>query len=171
MLFRSVAFYLLFYAWPYAAQNVTSVQTAVVDLDRSAASRAMIERIKSVAMINVVAIDTDRAKGETLYKTEQAAAVITIPENFEENLLAGKHTSVALTANGAFPVKSRAVMAGLMGVVGETTAASMALNLVRAGAPLETLKKLQMAPVAFADRKSTRLNSSHKVQSRMPSSA
>lgn len=147
----AVAFYLLFYAWPYAAQNVTSIQTAVVDLDRSAASRAMIERIKSVAMINVVAIGTDRAEGESLYKTEKVAAVITIPENFEENLLAGKHTSVALTANGAFPVKSRAVMAGLMGVVGETTAASMALNLVRAGAPLETLKKLQTAPVAFAD--------------------
>lgn len=147
----AVAFYLLFYAWPYAAQNVTSIQTAVVDLDRSAASRAMIERIKSVAMINVVAIGTDRAEGESLYKTEKVAAVITIPENFEENLLAGKHTSVALTANGAFPVKSRAVMAGLMGVVGETTAASMALNLVRAGAPLETLKKLQTAPVAFTD--------------------
>lgn len=147
----AVAFYLLFYAWPYAAQNVTSIQTAVVDLDRSAASRAMIERIKSVAMINVVAIGTDRAEGESLYKTEKVAAVITIPENFEENLLASKHTSVALTANGAFPVKSRAVMAGLMGVVGETTAASMALNLVRAGAPLETLKKLQTAPVAFAD--------------------
>lgn len=147
----AVAFYLLFYAWPYAAQNVTSIQTAVVDLDRSAASRAMIERIKSVAMINVVAIGTDRAEGESLYKTEKVAAVITIPENFEENLLAGKHTSVALTANGAFPVKSRAVMAGLMGVVGETTAASMALNLVRAGAPLETVKKLQTAPVAFTD--------------------
>lgn len=147
----AVAFYLLFYAWPYAAQNVNSIQTAVVDLDRSAASRAMIERIKSVAMINVVAIGTDRAEGESLYKTEKVAAVITIPENFEENLLAGKHTSVALTANGAFPVKSRAVMAGLMGVVGETTAASMALNLVRAGAPLETLKKLQTAPVAFTD--------------------
>lgn len=147
----AVAFYLLFYAWPYAAQNVTSIQTAVVDLDRSAASRAIIERIKSVAMINVVAIGTDRAEGESLYKTEKVAAVITIPENFEENLLAGKHTSVALTANGAFPVKSRAVMAGLMGVVGETTAASMALNLVRAGAPLETLKKLQTAPVAFTD--------------------
>lgn len=147
----AVAFYLLFYAWPYAAQNVTSIQTAVVDLDRSAASRAMIERIKSVAMINVVAIGTDRAEGESLYKTEKVAAVITIPENFEENLLAGKHTSVALTANGAFPVKSRAVLAGLMGVVGETTAASMALNLVRAGAPLETLKKLQTAPVAFTD--------------------
>lgn len=147
----AVAFYLLFYAWSYAAQNVTSIQTAVVDLDRSAASRAMIERIKSVAMINVVAIGTDRAEGESLYKTEKVAAVITIPENFEENLLAGKHTSVALTANGAFPVKSRAVMAGLMGVVGETTAASMALNLVRAGAPLETLKKLQTAPVAFTD--------------------
>lgn len=147
----AVAFYLLFYAWPYAAQNVTSIQTAVVDLDRSAASRAMIERIKSVAMINVVAIGTDRAEGESFYKTEKVAAVITIPENFEENLLAGKHTSVALTANGAFPVKSRAVMAGLMGVVGETTAASMALNLVRAGAPLETLKKLQTAPVAFTD--------------------
>lgn len=147
----AVAFYLLFYAWPYAAQNVTSIQTAVVDLDRSAASRAMIERIKSVAMINVVAIGTDRAEGESLYKTEKVAAVITIPENFEENLLAGKHTSVALTANGAFPVKSRAVMAGLMGVVEETTAASMALNLVRAGAPLETLKKLQTAPVAFTD--------------------
>ena len=147
----AVAFYLLFYAWPYAAQNVTSIQTAVVDLDRSAASRAMIERIKSVAMINVVAIGTDRAEGESLYKTEKVAAVITIPENFEENLLASKHTSVALTANGAFPVKSRAVMAGLMGVVGEATSASVALNVVRAGAPLELVKKLESAPVSFAD--------------------
>lgn len=147
----AVAFYLLFYAWPYASQNITSVQTAVVDLDRSTASRAFIERIKSVSMIKVVAIETDRARGEKLYKTEQAAAVVTIPENFEENLLAGKHTSVSLTANGAFPVKSRAVMAGLMGVVGEATSASVALNVVRAGAPLELVKKLESAPVSFAD--------------------
>lgn len=147
----AVAFYLLFYAWPYSAQNITSVQTAVVDLDKSAASRELIERIRSVAMIDVIAVSTDRAVGEQLYKTEKAAAVVTIPENFEEHLLSGKHTTVALTANGAFPVKARAVMAGVMGVVGEASSAAVALNLVRAGAPLENVKKLQNAPISFAD--------------------
>ena len=147
----AVAFYLLFYAWPYAAQTITSVQTAVVDLDRSAASRALIERIRSVTMIDVMAVTTDRAVGQALYKSEKAAGVITIEESFEQNLLAGKHTAVSLTANGAYPVKARAVMAGLMGVVGEASAAEAALNLVRAGAPLETVKKIASAPVSLVD--------------------
>lgn len=147
----AVAFYLLFYAWPYSSQNITSVQTAVVDLDKSSASRELIDRIRSVAMIDVVAVASDRSVGEHLYKTEQAAAVLTIPEHFEDHLLAGKRTVVSLTANGAFPVKARAVMAGVMGVLGEASAASVALNLVRAGAPLETVKKLQNAPVSLTD--------------------
>lgn len=147
----AVAFYLLFYAWPYSSQAITNVHTAVVDLDKSAASRQLIERIRSASTIDVVAVTADRAEGERLYKTERAAAVITIAENFEENLLAGKQTGVALTANGAFPVKARAVMAGLMSVMGEASSASIARNLVRSGAPLETVKKLENAPVSLAE--------------------
>ena len=147
----AVAFYLLFYAWPYSSQNITGVQTAVVDLDRSAASRALVERIRSVPMIRVTSVSESRAEGERLYKTEAVAAVITIEENFAENLLAGKHTSVSLTANGAFPVKARAVMAGLMGVAGEMAVAESALNLVRSGASLATVKKIASSPVSLTD--------------------
>ena len=148
--FIAVAFYLLFYAWPYSAQNVTNVTTAVVDLDQSPASRALIDRLRSVSYFDVVAVDNSRAVGQDLYKTEKASAVITIDANFEENLLAGKPAGISLTANGAFPVKARAVSAGLLGVVSESMAASSAYNLVRAGAPLATIKKLEIAPVSLA---------------------
>ena len=51
---------------------------------------------------------------------------------------------------------------------------ALALGLTALGLaqPLpEALKKAQEAPAVVKDRKSTRLNSSHSQQSRMPSSA
>ena len=39
----AVAFYLIFYGWPYSGQQVENIPTGIVDLDRSAASRNYVE--------------------------------------------------------------------------------------------------------------------------------
>ncbi len=148
----ATAFYLVFYAWPYSNQQITSVPTAVVDLDRTAASRAIIERIHSLTMIKVLEQTADSATAKDLYQREVVDAVITIPQNFEADLLASKHTSLRLTANGAFPVKARAAMASLAGVVRELTVKESALALVRAGAPTSEIKFLSHTPVSLAEQ-------------------
>ncbi len=145
----AVAFYLVFYAWPYSAQTVTNVQTAVVDLDQSAASRRLIDRIRASSMVDLVAVTRDRAEGRLLYQTEKAAAVVTIPEDYEKDLLAGRHTFIAFSANGAYPVKARAAMADVAAIAAGETALAAAYNAVRAGAPLTLVKTLQTAPVSL----------------------
>ena len=148
----ATAFYLVFYAWPYANQSITSIETAVVDLDRSATSRALLQKMHSATTLNIVAADADPAQAKDLYQREAVSAVITIPEDYEKNLLAGKHTALRLTTNGAFPVKSRAVSAAVMSIAAEQTKLAAAANMLRAGAPVETLAKLKAAPVSLVDQ-------------------
>lgn len=148
----ATAFYLVFYAWPYSNQQITDIPTAVVDLDRSAASREVIDRIRSLTMLKVTELTTQAGVAESLYKNEKVDAVITIPAGFESDLLGGKPTALRLTANGAFPVKSRAAMASLMSVVTEISQSATALNLVRAGAGLAQVKALSIRPVALTEQ-------------------
>ena len=148
----ATAFYLVFYAWPYANQSITSIETVVVDLDRTASSRSLLQKLDSSASLKIVATTADPAQAKALYQTEAASAVITIPKNYEADLLGGKLTAVRLTTNGAFPVKSRAVSAALMSIAAEQTMQAAAVNMLRAGAPVETLAKLKTAPAALVDQ-------------------
>ncbi len=148
----ATAFYLVFYAWPYANQSITSIDAAVVDLDRTASSRDMLRKLDSAAALNIISATADPAQAKDLYQREVVSAVITIPENYEAHLLAGKHTALRVTTNGAFPVKSRAVSAAVMSIAAEQTMQTAAANMLRAGAPSETLAKLKTAPVALVDQ-------------------
>lgn len=147
----ATAFYLVFYAWPYANQSITAIDTAVVDLDRSSASRSLIEKLQSATTLRIRAVEADPAQAHLLYGREAVSAVITVPAGYEESLLAGRPTAVRVTANGAFPVKSRAVTAAVMTVVSGEMMQSAARNLLRAGVPLETLARVKTAPVSMVD--------------------
>lgn len=146
------AFYLVFYAWPYANQQITGVPVAVVDLDATALSRTVTDRIRSLPAVDVRTVTTDAAHARELYRNEAVAAVITLPDRFEEFALSGKPTALRVTANGAFPVKSRAVSAGVLGLMQELSMQSAATNLVRAGARTADIKVLASQPVALTDQ-------------------
>lgn len=148
----ATAFYLVFYAWPYANQSITTIDTAVVDLDHTSASRALEQKFAAATTLNLKVRTSDAAQAQDLYKREAVSAVITIPAGYEESLLGGKPTAVRLTTNGAFPVKSRAVSAAVMSIMAEETMVSATENLVRAGAPLESIAKIKTAPVSVVDQ-------------------
>jgi len=146
----AIAFYLVFYAWPYANQNITDVPTAIVDLDRSPLSRKVIMKLESCAAVSVKAVETNPAAARSLYETQRVSGVITIEQGFEEDLMAGRRSALSLTASGTFPVKGRALQAAMLGVVQEVSAEVAAANLLRAGADAATILKVASAPASFA---------------------
>lgn len=113
----AVAFYLIFYAWPYGNQQIQHVPTAVLDLDRSAAARRLVTAMDASPAIEVVHVAQSEDDAMDGFRREKFSVLITIPKDFEKSLARGENTTLHVLGNGAFPVKARAVQAALSGVV------------------------------------------------------
>ncbi len=148
----AIAFYCFFYAWPYLHQTVTGIECVVVDSDRSATSRDAIERFRSLPALKIVAEEADPLKAMDLYQREAVSAVIEIPRNFEKYLLSGKPVTIAVTVNGFYTVKARAVQAAALSVTLDEAKLPLAMNLNRAGLPLSRIKALSNPPVVLVDQ-------------------
>ncbi len=148
----AIAFYCCFYAWPYMHQSVTGIATAITDLDRTSTSRDLINQFKSHPTLKVLAIDADPAKNYDLYRREEVSAVIEIPVDFEKNLLAGKHATLAVTVNGFYTVKARAIQAAVLAVTMNESKLPLAMNLNRSGTPLSRIQALSKPPVSLVDQ-------------------
>ena len=116
----AIAFYLIFYAWPYGNQQIQHVPSAVLDLDRSAARR-LVTAMDASPAISVVRITQDEGEAMEAFRREEFSVLITIPKDFEKSLTRGENVTVHVLGNGAFPVKARAVQAALGGVVTDKT--------------------------------------------------
>ncbi len=117
----AIAFYLIFYAWPYGNQQIQHVPSAVLDLDRSAAARRLVTAMDASPAISVVRITQDEGEAMETFRREEFSVLITIPKDFEKSLTRGENVTVHVLGNGAFPVKARAVQAALGGVVTDKT--------------------------------------------------
>ena len=117
----AIAFYLIFYAWPYGNQQIQHVPSAVLDLDRSAAARRLVTAMDASPAISVVRITQDEGEAMEAFRREEFSVLITIPKDFEKSLTRGENVTVHVLGNGAFPVKARAVQAALGGVVTDKT--------------------------------------------------
>lgn len=113
----AVAFYLVFYAWPYGNQQIEHIPTAVLDLDQSSASRRLAITIDATPAANVVVVTPNESEAMDGFKRETYPILITIPEGFEEALTRGENMPIHILGNGAFPVKARAIQAAMAGVV------------------------------------------------------
>ncbi len=107
----AVAFYLIFYAWPYGNQQIEHVPTAVLDLDRSSASRRFISAMDASPAVSVVRITQSEGEAMAEFRREKFSVLITIPKDFEKSLARGENVTVHVLGSGAFPVKARAVQA------------------------------------------------------------
>lgn len=116
----AVAFYLLFYGWPYSTQQIENVPVGVVDLDRSPASRSLISELDAASTSKIVFVVHDEAEGLDAFKRMKADTLITITHNYAEELARGRNVTVNVLGNGAYPVKTRAVQATIARIVGDT---------------------------------------------------
>lgn len=113
----AVAFYLIFYGWPYAPQQVEHVQTAIVDLDHSSASRRLIQAMEGTPALHVTSIDQDGTSTMEAFRRGDIAVVVTIPQDYEKSMGRGENSTIHILGSGAFPVKARAVQAAISTLV------------------------------------------------------
>lgn len=113
----AIAFYLIFYAWPYGNQQIEHVPAAVLDLDRSSASRRLTMTIDASPTIDVAIVTPMEGEAMAGFRREAFPILITIPEGYERSLARGENVTVHILGNGAYPVKARAVQAAMAGIV------------------------------------------------------
>lgn len=115
----AVAFYLIFYGWPYGTQQVEGIPVGIVDLDRSAAAGRFISALEAAPAADVRFVVHSAAEGMDAFRRRTADVLVTIPPEYTEDLARGRNTTIHVLGNGAYPVKARAVQGAVSGVVGD----------------------------------------------------
>ncbi|MCI6530442.1 MAG: ABC transporter permease [Mesosutterella sp.] len=146
VLVTGIAFYLIFYGWPYSAQQITEVPTVIVDLDGSAASRDLIRDISGTSKVKPVALVSDERDAVEMLRADKVNAAILIPRDFESDLGGGRRTSVTVFGNGAFPAQAHTVYGMMLSLVNARASAASAHYLLTHGAPADSLARSRLAP-------------------------
>lgn len=138
-----VAFYLVFYAWPYGNQQIEHMPVAVVDLDQSSASRKFISALDAAPTVDIVERTNSEAVGLDALKRGRAYVVVTLPSNYAQDLAQGKNTSVHILASGVFPVKGRAIQATVGSLIMDPGLKTGDAAVLAAGTPGPIFEKQQ----------------------------
>ncbi|VWX36592.1 ABC-2 type transport system permease protein [Limnobacter sp. 130] len=102
LLFGAGLVYSLFYPYPYSYEQVESVPTLVVDQDDSYSSRTLTRLLKAAPNLNVIQTDNDpNLIAKRLWQGDIMAMVI-IPRNFNNDLIAGRVPTVQLASHGGY---------------------------------------------------------------------
>lgn len=91
---------LLFYA-TYSAQVLKDIPTAVVDLDRSVASRELAEYIKNADNLKVVAFPGSFDELEELIRQGKVVVGVVIPEDFAGKVSLSRQARVEMVVDGS----------------------------------------------------------------------
>ena len=126
--------YAAFYPQPYLNEALRDVPIAVVDHDRTNASRAFIRAVDASQDVAVVARYPDMPQAERAVFAREAYGVLHIPQYFQRDLLHGRQAPVAVFSDASYFMFHQRVA----GAVGATAAAT--------GARIET-DRLVMAGV------------------------
>jgi ABC-2 type transport system permease protein len=91
---------LLFYA-TYSAQVIKDIPTAVVDLDRSSASRELVGKLENAEYLKVVAYPDSFEGAEELIKRGRVVVGVVIPEDFGKNVSLNRQSSLSVFIDGS----------------------------------------------------------------------
>lgn len=91
---------ILFYA-TYSVPVMKSIPTAVVDLDRTPASRDLLDRFGNTEYLKVAASPDSYAEAEKLIREGSVIVGIVIPEDYAKNTALGRQTNVAIIIDGS----------------------------------------------------------------------
>ena len=146
------AFYLLFYAWPYSNQLIIEIPTAVVDMDHSEKSREWIETIDATPAAKVISIGASLDQAKDQFKRGEVDVIVVLPQDLARDTLRGIPTAITVFANGAYPVKGRAVGSAVTLIAAQENAKLTATQLVRHGLDPVKTKVMSILPPNFVSQ-------------------
>lgn len=127
---------LLFYGI-YSAQVIKDIPAAVVDLDRSSASRNLIENFRHAEYLKIVAFLDSYEEAEDLIKSGKAVVAIVIPENYEKNVALNRQSRVLVAIDGSNMIYATNATSAALAVTRTISAQSGIKSLVARGISLE----------------------------------
>jgi ABC-2 type transport system permease protein len=117
-LIGAVVLYSFFYPAPYSSQLAIRQPVAVVDLDRSPMSRALIRNTLAVQALEVKELGSSFAVARASLERADVQAIMEIQPDFQRDILRGRQGEVALFGNGATLGHSSAALGGLSDALG-----------------------------------------------------
>lgn len=110
LLLFALLIYATIYSIAYGAEVVERVPIAVVDCDKSALSRSVVEDLGKGANV-VIAYEVESvAEGQHLFYNRDIYGVVVIPDGFEHDVLAMQGVSIGLILDGSHLLLYRAVL-------------------------------------------------------------
>jgi ABC-2 type transport system permease protein len=105
-------------AWATSG-DIDHIPTAIVDRDRSAASRALVQALENTETFDANYYPQDQEEARTLVDAGMVLVALLIPSDFEEQLVGvGEPAQVQLILDGADPSAARAAQMSAEGAVG-----------------------------------------------------
>jgi ABC-2 type transport system permease protein len=95
--------------------DVDRVPTAVVDLDKSAESRLHLRRVLADGTLRKVAESDSSERAQRMLETNEAAAVLVVPQGFARDLARARPTTVQMLLDGSDPNRANVAASAVAG--------------------------------------------------------
>ena len=151
VLVAGTLFYAFFYPSPYSQQVTDDVAVAVVDLDNTGSSRALIRDVDATPQVGVRLVTGNLDEARSLLREGQVLGVLLVPEHFERDVLRGRSTRIGAFGNAAFVLVYSQVANGVVAAAGtwgalvqaqrELAAGGDAVQARAAAAPVQTVTR------------------------------
>jgi ABC-2 type transport system permease protein len=136
--FGGVIFYAVLYPQPYLNNDPKLQTVAIVDHDKTSASRRLARWIDATSGAHVVRHVNSIDEAKDLLVHEQIKGFIVIPASFMKETLLGKSPVIAMAGDANYFLVFGAIIEGAMGAVLTSAATIRVANMVVKGAPIET---------------------------------
>ena len=144
-----VIVYCFFYPLPYLPQTVRDVPVAVVDEDASELSRSLARNLDATRDVRVVGVTRTVDEALPLMYAGRIGGIVTIPGNFNRDVIAGTATGITVMGNGGLMVLDGSLMGKAAEVTAATVASDLAANRAREGVPAAAIAQAARANPLF----------------------
>lgn len=117
----SLILYSIFYPSAYKAQINLKLPVAVVDFDQSSLSRNLIDNLQTTREIDVTRVDSSLSDALNLLRNRKISAVITIDNDFKNNLIRGGDAGIDVHLSGGYMAVAADLRAAVTNAISSTT--------------------------------------------------
>ena len=136
---------LLLFAGIYSAQVLQDIPTAVVDLDKSSQSRALVQKLENAENLKVTARLSNYAEARELLEEGRAVVGVVIPENFGHDVSLSRSTNVAMLIDGSNMVYATNASSAVLTITRTVSAEAGVKTLLAQGVELNQAKEAYQA--------------------------
>ncbi len=119
--------------WVFSQTQITNLPIGVIDHDNGPTANILVRYLEATPDIAVVQSYHSSAAAEAAILRRDIYAVVTIPEDFERNILSGKPAPIMLQVNAQYGTHSGIVQKSVQTVAGTLSAGVEIQRLVKQG--------------------------------------